>query len=267
MDPRIEELLPFYVLDALTDEERELVESYLAEHPEARTQIRDLERAASALPYGISPVEPPQHVKEALMARVAADAQAREHLSASAPAPVKSQPSRRVMRFENFFRSLSLAATAIAIVWVILLNVQVARLRNEIFTLNERLAAQAESLQQIITNLPQTNPSNVITVSLKGTEVQPEIQGQLIADPSEQSAVLVISGLPRLEAGRTYQVWLINGGAPVSAGLLTVDENGQGVFIVASESAIGSFNALGISIEPDGGSPEPTGDIVVLSDL
>ena len=39
MDPRqIEELLPFYALDALTDEERELVESYLAGHPEARAR-------------------------------------------------------------------------------------------------------------------------------------------------------------------------------------------------------------------------------------
>jgi len=31
MDPRIEELLPFYALDALPDEERELVEAYLVE--------------------------------------------------------------------------------------------------------------------------------------------------------------------------------------------------------------------------------------------
>ena len=50
MDPRIEELLPFYALDALTDEERELVESYLTEHPEARAQINDLQSGASALP-------------------------------------------------------------------------------------------------------------------------------------------------------------------------------------------------------------------------
>src|SRR6185436_15102610 len=78
---RIEELLPFYALDALTDEERELVESYLLEHPEAREQINDLRAGASALPYGISPVEPPRQVKEALMARVNADAEARARTS------------------------------------------------------------------------------------------------------------------------------------------------------------------------------------------
>src|SRR6185369_14134879 len=107
----------------------------------------------------------------------------------------------------------------------------------------------------------------VITVSLKGTNVQPDAHGQLIADPKEQSAVLIVAGLPKLEANQTYQVWLINGNKPVSAGLLTVDENGQGVVIVTSDESISSFKTLAISVEPQGGSPQPTGEIVVANDL
>src|ERR1044071_1206572 len=103
MDPRIDELLPFYALDALTDEERELVESYLAEHPEAREQINDLRSGASALPYGISPVEPPRHVKEALMARVNADAQ----VHAQPTIRVSHPPAARRSWLENMFQVLS----------------------------------------------------------------------------------------------------------------------------------------------------------------
>ncbi len=106
-----------------------------------------------------------------------------------------------------------------------------------------------------------------MTISLKGTKVQPQAQGQLIADPKSESAVLVITGLGQLEAGKTYQVWLIDASGPKSAGLLTVNANGQGVIIVTSGSEIGSFKSLGISVEPAGGSSKPTGDIVVLSDL
>ncbi len=262
MDPRIEELLPFYVLDALTDEEKELVESYLTEHPEARAQVQDLQSGASAVPYAVAPVEPPPQVKEALMARVTADVQARQRDSARVPA----EPSERGLRFENLFRALSLGAAAIAVIWAFVLNAQVAGLRSEITALNEQVVAQSESIEQIVANLPQTNQSDVITVSLKSTEEQPRALGQLIADPNDRSAVLVISGLPPLEPGQTYQVWLI-GNAPVSAGLLTVDENGQSVLIVTSQEAIGSFNSLGISIEPEGGSEQPTGEIVVLSEL
>jgi anti-sigma-K factor RskA len=260
MDPHIEELLPFYVLYALNEEERELVEAYLARHPEARVQLQELQAGAAAVPYGASPVEPPRHVKEALMKRVNADAEARASERAS-PAP-----ARRGLQLEGLFRVLSLGAAAIAILWAFVLNAQVVRLRNEIAALNHQVAVQSESIQHIVASLPPSNESDVITVSLKSTEEQPRALGQLIANPNDRSAVIVISGLPPLEPGQTYQVWLI-GNAPVSAGLLTVDENGQSVLIVTSEEAIGSFNSLGISIEPEGGSDQPTGEIVVLSEL
>jgi len=262
MDPRIEELLPFYALDALTDEERELVDSYLAEHPEAREQMKYLHSAASGLPYGISPVEPPRQVKESLMARVNADAEVRVPSSVQVP----RQAARRAVWFENLFQVFSLGAAAVAIIWAVILNTQVSRLQTEISGLHATLAKQADTLEQILVNLPKS-PSNVITVSISGTNVQPSAHGQLIADPKEESAVLIISGLPKLEVNKTYQVWLGSGGTMVSAGLLSIDANGQGVVVVTSNESIGSFNKLGISVEPQGGSPQPTGDIVVFSDI
>lgn len=268
MDLRqIEELLPFYALDALNDEEKELVEAYLKEHPEARQQIEEMGSAVSALSYGVPPVDPSPRSKETLMRRVAADQRATSSM--------RKQESRpRGMRLGNIFQVFSMGVAIVAIVWAVILNTQLAQLRNEVLILRNAIVAQANSLEQINQSvdqinakLPQEIPSAVVTISLKGTDVQPQAQGQLIVDPNSESAVLVIAGLDQLEAGKTYQVWLIDGGTPVSAGLLTVDENGQGVFIVTSEAAIGSFNALGISIEPEGGSPQPTGDIVVLSEL
>jgi anti-sigma factor RsiW len=149
MDPRIEELLPFYALDALNDEERELVETYLAEHPQARKQIDDLHSGASVLPYGIAPVEPPRQVKESLMARVNADAAART------PSPQLARETSRRAWLGNLFQAFSLGAAAVAIIWAVLLNVQVLRLQKEISGLHETLAAQSNSLEQIIANLPK----------------------------------------------------------------------------------------------------------------
>lgn len=258
MENHIEDLLPFYALDALTDEEREQVEAYLATHPEARAQLEEMRQAVSVLPQGVPAVKPEPRTKAALLARVAADERA--HPS------VKSQPSQRSNRFQFLFRPLGFAVAVLALIWILILNLQVVGLNQQVTALHDALAAQSNSLKQIIQNLPQGTPSDTITVSLKGTDMEPQAQGQLIANPTSQSAVLVVTGLPPLEAGKTYQVWLI-GGAPVSAGLLTVDANGQGVLIITSQESIGSFKSLGISVEPEGGSPQPTGDIVVLSDL
>lgn len=261
MDQRqIEELLPFYALEALTEEERELVEAYLTGHPEARQQLEEMGNAVSVLPHSVQPVEPASDIKKKLMARVESE----QRVSSSA----QNQPSRpHLMRLENFFQALSLGAAAFAIIWGVVLTTQLNQLQNKVSLLGDALVAQSNSLQQINSKLAQPTASPVMTISLKGTSVQPQAQGQLIADLKKDTAVLVIAGLARLEAGKTYQVWLINGNALVSAGLLSVDANGQGVLIVSSRTAIGSFNSLGISIEPDGGSKQPTGDIVVLSDL
>ena len=262
MDNRIEELLPFYALDALSDEERELVEAYLAEHPEVRAQIGELQSVAEALPYAVTPVEPQRRIKDALMARVAVDAGARSRSSERKQA---SRPSER--RWANLFPAFSFAVAMVAVIWVVILNIQISKLRNDVSALGKALVAQSNSIEQINAKISQTPASTVVTISLKGTEARPQAHGELIADPKSASAVMVVTGLGQLEAGKTYQVWLIDAGGHKSAGLLTVDANGQAVLIVTSDTAIGSFNALGISVEPDGGSPQPTGDIVVLSDL
>ena len=267
MDSRqIEELLPFYALDALTDEERALVESYLREHPGARQQVDEVAKAVSALPQSVQPVEPAPRTKAALMARVASDAGGRSRVSNEA---LRQGPASRPreMRWVNIFQAFGLGAATVAILWAVVLNVQLSYLRSQVAMLSEALVAQSNALEQINQQLAQTPAAETVTISLKGTDVQPQAQGQLIADPSKNSAVLVIGGLDQLEPGKTYQVWLIDGSGPKSAGLLKVDSQGQAVLIVTSELTIGEFNALGISVEPDGGSAQPTGDIVVLSDL
>jgi anti-sigma-K factor RskA len=257
---QIEELLPFYALDTLTDEERELVDSYAEAHPDVREQIEELRSASDALPYNAARVEPSPRLKKALLARVAVDQRSRSSEQIQLPDPEKR-------RLTNLFPTLGFAIATVAVIWVVILNFQLAQLRNEISVVGEALIAQSNTIEQINAKLPQTPVSGVTTISLKGTDFQPRAQGELIANPDNQTAILVITGLSQLEAGKTYQVWLIDAGGPKSAGLLSVDVNGQGILIVTSEVPIGAFDALGISIEPDGGSSQPTGDIVVLSEL
>ena len=225
-----------------------------------RQQVEEMKRSTAALPYSVPPVEPSPRSRELLMKRVSAD----QHVI---PAARSQTASPRGLRWENLFRSFSLGAAALAILWAVILNAQVAGLRNEIAALRQALAAQSDSIEQINAALPQLTASQLMTVSLSGTDVQPQAKGQLIANPDSQPAVLVITNLIPLQAGTTYQVWLIEADIPQSAGLLTVDETGQGVSVLTPDEEIGSFDALGISIEPAEGSLQPTGEIVVLSNL
>ena len=275
MDKHIKELLAFYALDASTEGDRELVEAYFAEHPELEQEINALTSVVAALPYSLSPVEPSNRPKKLLMERVSADRRAR-------PSPQGQTSAPRGIVHQGILRGLPRAAlaglgmlrAAAAVLWVIAVNNEISRLRAEVAALRSEIQAQESSIEQVQAaveqfrgELAQANQAALMTVELQGTPAQPQAHGQLIADFRSQSALLVVSGLAPLQPGSIYQVWLIRGETPTSVGLFEVNAHGQGALMLTSEKAIGTFDALGISIEPEMGSLQPTGDIVILSQL
>jgi hypothetical protein len=68
--------------------------------------------------------------------------------------------------------------------------------------------------------------------------------------------------LPPLPAGRTYQLWTIVAGQPVSHGIF--EPEGAGRAQVLAQAPPGAVQAIAVTIEPDGGVPAPTGDKVLL---
>jgi len=136
---------------------------------------------------------------------------------------------------------------------------------------NSALVAENESLQaELLAALDQSNPfssSDLYSVTLEGTEVQPEAQAQLVVDPDNQVALLVAIDMPQLPQGSVYQVLLIRGTEHETAETFRVDTEGEGVLLVHSEQPIDSFDAVGVSIEPEGGSVQRTGDVVVIGSL
>jgi anti-sigma-K factor RskA len=75
----------------------------------------------------------------------------------------------------------------------------------------------------------------------------------LAADRHELA--VVTTGLPALPSGQVYQLWLI-GKKITSAGLLPPAKNGQTPAVLATGVVKG--DALGLTVEPAGGSAQPT---------
>lgn len=81
---------------------------------------------------------------------------------------------------------------------------------------------------------------------------------------NESRDVIVVSAfnLPQTPVGRTYQLWGIGDGAPVSLGTFDTDATGSAVELLQvgqpelPEAA--AFQVAAITVEPAGGSPQPT---------
>ena len=263
MDEKIEELFPFYALGAVTEDERQQVEAYVASDPDARSRLEEMIRTVSVLPYASQPIEPPAALKRTLMDRVQADAQKRFIPPGQASGwsrfidpllPHAGQWLPQAVAVLSLFIALAVG------VWGISLRNELVRLQAETAFLRQQLQEQ----QLVMTHLVSPNAQ---TYLITGTEHQPQARGHLIADSETGSAVLVVSGLVQLDPDRIYEFWLIQGDTPIAAGLFEVDEDGRAILQVSQVVTPEAYDAIGVSIEPQAGSAQPTGDIVMLGGL
>ncbi len=301
-----EELFPFYALDALTDEERAEVESYIAGNPAARGRLDEAVSAVAQLIATAEPLTPDPTVKTRLLARIeheAAPSVAVPQPAATrySPATMSSPqppstgrgsasrhmpPATRSFSLRDFFfgRALGFAVLLVLLggfgLWRLWqqsgdLRAQVAELQTTTVALQATLeATQGENqvlrreLAARDETLAQFRQPGAVTIAIgDATGENPTAVGTVTMNPATGQAALTVANLPPPDEGTTYQAWMIVGGAPVSAGTFAVDAAGQGR-LAMPEAAPGTFEAVGVSLEPAGGSEQPTpGKIVLLGSL
>jgi len=105
------------------------------------------------------------------------------------------------------------------------------------------------------------------TIALHGTEDAPDAMGTIIVSADGDHGAIVVDGLETLDTAHQYQVWLIRDGQRTSGGVFSVDEDGYGVLWVSSPEPLAAYDAVGVTVEPAGGSPAPTGIRVMGGDL
>lgn len=85
----------------------------------------------------------------------------------------------------------------------------------------------------------------------------------LVRSRALNQAVLVTKGLRPAPDGHAYELWLQHDGVMVPAGL--VPRSGDSAVLLSGDAA--SAEGAGITIEPEGGSAEPSDDVVALFDF
>jgi anti-sigma-K factor RskA len=109
---------------------------------------------------------------------------------------------------------------------------------------------------------PQT-PPGVISIALIGTADAREAYGSIVLDSDQNRGVLAVRGLPPLDPGHQYQLWLLRDGRRANGGVFSVDSGGYAALMVDVPADFAAFQSLGVSVEPAGGSPAPTGTRVM----
>ena len=236
----VTELLPAYALECVSDDEAAQVAAHLAMCPSCSAELRAYLGIADLLALGAPDAAPPPAVKARLLARVRSQevglteadcAPWRRHLPSLMP------PGR--------------SFTRLAVLLLILV----------LFAGNALLWLQLRALQE-------APPTQLRVVVLSGTDAAPGALGRIVLDLNALNAVLTVEGLQPLDETRQYQLWLIHpDGRRSSGALFSVDSTGAGSTLVEAPQPFLDFVAVGVTVEPAGGSPGPTGTRVLAGEL
>jgi len=124
----------------------------------------------------------------------------------------------------------------------------------------QRLARQSEEFATLF-----KNPSSKV-VSLSGSDMAKSAGAFLLFDPATKKAWLYAYNLPALPNGKVYQLWAIDE-KPVSVGLFGLDAGQKARILMRNMSEFPRMKKFAVTIEPDGGRPEPTGAIYLIGQI
>ena len=132
---------------------------------------------------------------------------------------------------------------------------------------NRELKDQLAKEAAISTEMAQINSvlssPQVQTIELAGQEPAPNSSAKIYWDV-QGARWVVTANLPAAPAGKVYQLWFVTPDSKISAGLISPDQNGHGFTVVPFPSSITQLDAAAITLEPDGGSEQPTMPIYLL---
>lgn len=103
--------------------------------------------------------------------------------------------------------------------------------------------------------------ADVTYTALNGVAPGSGVRARAYISPT-RGLFFAAEGLPVLPAGRTYQLWTIVRGTPVSHGVFDRPETGRAQ--VLAQAPPGPIDAVAVTIEPAGGVAAPTGDKVLI---
>ena len=253
-DSELHALTGAYALNALDAGEREDFERHLVTCETCSVEVTEFHATSASLGSAIAET-PPAGLKARVMADIAETRQeppragAVEQLGDTVVSMWRSRPQPTSRGWAQ--RMLAPAAAVLAIVVVGMsivvgnLNQRIGELEVAGGNLSQVVAASDVESWQV-----ETDGGSTATVYYSATRGE---------------GFLVAEDMPAAPEGQAYELWLIAGDEFTPAGLFDATDEGHVRHGVTGN--LSGVEALGVTVEPAGGSPQPTSDPVMVIEL
>jgi anti-sigma factor RsiW len=229
-----------YVLDAVSDAEREEFERHLQNCPSCEAEVRGLRETAARLALACA-VTPPARMEQQVLAATYRTRQL-PPLPADRPrrSPRRQTLPRRTSSSSTFprhtvTRRVAVLAAAASVAAAVALGI------TQLTAQHQLDQARATAIARVIT-APDAHVETARTSAGGSVTV--------VASVALREAVVSTSGMASLPSSRVYQVWVMSPSGARSAGLI------HGSSLLAS--AVRPGDRIGITVEPAAGTARPT---------
>ena len=226
------DLLPAYAIGSLEAEEAGRVEEHLLSCLICRNESESFRSVAGELSLAAPLAAPSPELKDRLMQRVQTTY---PQIRVSTPVPRRSLWERLLP------------------VWGMVSLFLIVALAGVNFFVWQRMDQLEFS----------TSPGGMRAVPLSPPDASSNATGFVLIDADGDNGALVVDGLPPLVEGQEYQLWLIRDGQRTSGAVFSTDEKSYGGTRIRAPGSLLEYSSVRITVEPAGGSPQPTGPQVL----
>ncbi|MEK6478586.1 anti-sigma factor [Catalinimonas sp. 4WD22] len=256
-------IIESYVLGDLSEQEMREVEDMAQRYPDVQKELEQTEETLEGLAMKAG-LKPRIEIKSQILQKVESKVtDQKSGIEKDYPVQEKthtlqSEPSRGIKLWQYWSAAASILlvlATVLAIYYHQQWQVTESELENYL-TENQNLTQEYQALRSDFEQLQEqqgimTNPS-FTQVRLNGTESFPSAYAVVYWNSESENVYLNPAGLPAPESGKQYQLWAIVDGQPQSAGIFDLQNQ------LVDMQQIGNASAFAITLEPEGGSENPT---------
>lgn len=220
--------LPAFALGSLDHDEVAQVEQHLSSCLICRDELKGFQDAVGQLSFAAPLAAPSPALKERLMQRV----------QATKPQPNSPDAIPARPWFERLLPAWGLASLVLILA----------------------LGAMNLLLWQRFNHIEfLTSSAGMRAVPLSPSDASSPATGFVLVSADGSDGALIVDGLPQLDESQQYQLWLFRNGERTSGAVFSTDENAYGGTRIRAPESLLEYSAVGITVEPAGGSAQPTG--------
>ena len=272
-----EDLIEEYILGDLDDRSSRLMKTHLETCLDCGINLKEHSETLASLATAVPQIEAPLRVKQALFSRVDADLRVgiKDRLSFVLRGLL---PATRPALFPHAGKAAATAIVAGLVFSGVWFNSQLDQISDDSKEMSVQIDEAAERDTQMM-DLVKTQRSLTYealrlsaspdtSVNMLWSTGRPsQARGMLVVSYSGSEALLLVLNLPPLPSDKVYQVWFVKEGHRYDGGLLTVDSTGFAQAVIMPMIPFAELDAVGVTVEPAGGSAGPTGTSVLQGDM